>query len=138
MSPNMCLGCPRSIHRSPLPLATFCRACGADARCAPICPWLPYTAPAALMLAALPPAPGYLMPRLRRYCSLRSHLPLATLCRACGADARCAPICPWLPYAAPAALLLAALALAPGYLIPRLRRYCSLRSHLPLATLYRA
>src|SRR5687767_14043368 len=89
-------------------------------------------------------------------CSLRSHLPLATLFRACGAAAiqgrraRCARTCPWLPYSAPAALLrsrgvvLAALALAPGYLIPRLRRSCdpgascSLRSHLPLATLFRA
>jgi hypothetical protein len=69
-------------------------------------------------------APGYLLPRLRRF----SHLsplrgscaflgwsrggvlaalrpcPLATLCRACGASP-----CPWLPSAAPAAL-------APGYL----------------------
>src|SRR5688500_11762310 len=88
--------------------------------------------------------------------SLRSHLPLATLFRACGAPAiqgrrpRCARTCPWLPYSAPAALLrsrgvvLAALALAPGYPIPRLRRCCdpgassSLRSHLPLATLFRA
>jgi hypothetical protein len=61
-------------------------------------------------------------------CSLRSHLPLATICRACGASD------PWLPFAAPAALrprlpiYRACGASEPGYHLPRLRRFGTLRA----------
>jgi hypothetical protein len=52
-------------------------------------------------------------------CLLRSHLPLATICRACGASE------PWLPSTAPAALR------NPGYHLPRLRRFGTPGYHLP-------
>src|SRR5689334_7877794 len=79
-------------------------------------------------------APGYLMPRLRRsFCRpLRASLVCVLIPRGSALRAR-----PWLSYAAPSALVLSALraslvcvltpgaarfALAPGYLMPHLRR----------------